>query len=171
MILTSYHKYRYKNQLQVSGYIYLGKGSKLVLENGASLVIDGSLIMKDYCKLEIKKNGVVKMGKNCFFNDFTSIVIHSSLIIGNNLKCGEGIKIYDHDHLIIDGKILDSKYLSQEIRIGNEVWLGNYVNILKGSSIGNNVIVGAMGLVNSQLSDKTIYAGIPVKAIRKLEVG
>ncbi|MDR8085751.1 acyltransferase, partial [Acinetobacter baumannii] len=55
------------------------------------------------------------------------------------------------------------------INIGNNVYLGTNTIILPGVSIGNNVIVGAGSLVNKDLADNAVYAGIPAKFIKTLD--
>lgn len=41
--------------------------------------------------------------------------------------------------------------------------------ILKGSKIGNNVIIGAGSVGLSQLDDNMVYAGVPCKKIMSLD--
>lgn len=45
-----------------------------------------------------------------------------------------------------------------------------YVAILPGVTIGNNVIIGAGSVVNSDIEDNSIAVGNPAKVIKKLEV-
>jgi acetyltransferase-like isoleucine patch superfamily enzyme len=53
--------------------------------------------------------------------------------------------------------------------IHNKVWLSNYVNVLRGSIINENVVVGAMSLVKGELAKGHVYAGVPCKPVKKLE--
>lgn len=53
--------------------------------------------------------------------------------------------------------------------IGDNVFIGMNSIILMGSSIGNNVIVGAGSVVSGKIPDNTVVAGNPAKVICKLD--
>ena len=55
-----------------------------------------------------------------------------------------------------------------EIRIGNNVWIGDKVSIFGGVSIGNNVIIGAGSIVTHDIPSNCIAAGMPARIIKKL---
>jgi acetyltransferase-like isoleucine patch superfamily enzyme len=50
--------------------------------------------------------------------------------------------------------------------IGSDVWVGGNVTILRGVTIGNGVIIGSNSLVNRDIPDFAIVAGIPAKIIK-----
>ena len=53
------------------------------------------------------------------------------------------------------------------VKIGNFVWIGCNVVILKGVSIGKNVTVAAGSVVTKDAPDNVIIAGTPAKVIGK----
>ena len=55
------------------------------------------------------------------------------------------------------------------IVIGSNVWIANDVNVLKGSQIPSNTVVGTMLLVNKPLEKCGIYAGIPARLIKSFK--
>ena len=54
------------------------------------------------------------------------------------------------------------------IKIGNNVWLGLNVVVLKGVVIGDNTVVGANSVVTKDLPPNVVAAGNPCKIIRSL---
>lgn len=52
------------------------------------------------------------------------------------------------------------------VTIGNNVWLGSRVMILKGVSIGDNSVIGASSVVTKPIPANCIAAGNPAKIIR-----
>jgi maltose O-acetyltransferase len=52
--------------------------------------------------------------------------------------------------------------------IGDNVFVGNNVKILKGSKIGHNSVVGNGSLVTKAFPENVILAGFPAKIIRSL---
>ncbi len=52
------------------------------------------------------------------------------------------------------------------VRIGNSVWLGAKVTVLKGVSIGDGAIVGANAVVSSDLPPGAVAVGVPARVMR-----
>ena len=51
----------------------------------------------------------------------------------------------------------------------NNVFIGVNTTILKGVTVGDNVIIGANSLVNKNLEPNSVYAGNPAKYLMSLE--
>ena len=49
------------------------------------------------------------------------------------------------------------------VLIGDNVWIGMNVTILKGVKIGNNSVIGACSLVLNDIEDNVLAAGIPAE--------
>lgn len=56
-----------------------------------------------------------------------------------------------------------------EVVIGDNVFVGYQACILKGTHIGNNVIIGAKSVVKGNVPSNTVWAGIPAKQICTLD--
>jgi acetyltransferase-like isoleucine patch superfamily enzyme len=52
------------------------------------------------------------------------------------------------------------------VRIGNDVWLGAKVTVLKSVSIGDGAIVGANAVATSDLPPSAVALGIPARVMR-----
>lgn len=85
--------------------------------------------------------------------------------IGEQCMIAEDVEIWNSDtHFItIDGKELNN---SKPISIQNHVWLGKGVTVLKGTSIGENAIVGMKSLVSHDIRPGTVNAGIPTRELQ-----
>lgn len=88
----------------------------------------------------------ISIGKGCFFNRYCSINCHESIVIGDGCTFGEGVKIYDHDHNFRKKSEGEQPYISRPVTIGNGVWCGSNVLILKGVTIGEGAVVGGVRL-------------------------
>ena len=142
------------------GNIEIGKNTKLISSSkfyGASL---------DKVSLyTIGNNSKIKIGDNCTLHG-TSIRSNLNIEIGNNCIFASHIKLIDHDHNINNRESKD--YISKEIKIGNNVWVGYNVIILKGATIGENSVIGAGSVVVNDIPKNCIAAGNPAKVIKKL---
>lgn len=78
----------------------------------------------------------------------------------------DGIVIWSTDtHSVIkDGVLLNEP---KSINIGNHVWCGKDVGILKGVTIGGNAVIGMRSLVTKDIRPGTQNVGSPAKEIRE----
>lgn len=91
--------------------------------------------------------------------------------IGENVQITDGVRILTHGY---DWSVLKVKYgevlgSSGKVKIGNNVFIGVNTTILKGTFIGDDIIIGANSLVNKNLYESGVYAGNPIKYIMSLE--
>jgi acetyltransferase-like isoleucine patch superfamily enzyme len=56
--------------------------------------------------------------------------------------------------------------ISEEISIGNDVWIGRGCIIFTGTMIADGVVVAANSVVKGKLERNGIYGGIPAKLIK-----
>ena len=109
-------------------------------------------------EIMIGRDGKVKIGDNCFFNNYCSIFSNKKIKIGNGTIFGENVKIYDHNHRFKDQNVLikNQGYSNGEIFIGDNCWIGSNVTILKGAKIGNNCVIGAGCIIKGEVPNCTI---------------
>lgn len=55
---------------------------------------------------------------------------------------------------------------SAPISIGNHVWIGMNVVVMRGVTIGDNTIIGANSVVTKNIPSNVIAAGNPIKVIK-----
>lgn len=108
--------------------------------------------------LMIEKQGYVKIGDHCFFNHDCSINCLEKIEIGAGTICGEGVRIYDHNHRFSnnDEPIRNQGYVTSHIRIGNHCWIGSNVVILRKAEIGDNCVIGAGCVINERIDDNSV---------------
>lgn len=106
---------------------------------------------------------IIEIGDNCGFSGCV-IGAFKYIKIGNNVLCGANTLITDSDWHSDD-------YRSGEpadVVIGDNVWLGINVVVLKGVSIGKNSIIGANSVVTKSIPANVVAAGNPCKIIKAL---
>lgn len=114
--------------------------------------------------------GELRMGQRCYVNDNVRIVCHKEIRMGDHVLIASGVSIYDHDHLasMHDDQLMFNGYTCASINIGSRVWLGEKVIILKGVSVGNNVIIGAGSVVVSDIPSNSVAVGNPCRVVKSL---
>ena len=100
-----------------------------------------------------------KVGKDTkFAYGGMGCVINKRSVIGERVIIGQNTTI---------GRSLDPKDYPV---IGNDVYISAGARIIGKVQIGNNVIIGANAVVNKNVEDNCIVAGVPAKAIRRIHV-
>jgi acetyltransferase-like isoleucine patch superfamily enzyme len=126
------------------------------------------------CSIIVGSKGKLIIGDNVGMSS-TAIVCNNQIEIGNNVNLGGNVVIYDTDfHSINSTNRMDQKKdientATKPINIGNNVFIGAHSTILKGVSIGENSVVGACSVVSKSIPKNEIWAGNPIKFIRKIE--
>lgn len=129
-----------------------------------------------FCRFDLNgKKQTLFIGENCEMGDMTHIVAHQKVEIGDNVLIASKCFISDTNHGVYKGDTQDSpetppnkrRLVSKQVKIGNNVWIGENVVILAGSEIGDGCIIGANSVVSGKIEDNTIAAGVPCKPIKK----
>ena len=118
--------------------------SEITMDRGSQLYIGKKFKMRDGSKIRVRKGALCKIGNNTSINSNNIIACHQLIEIGDNCQFSPNVQIYDHDHdFRVAGGIGLMKYKSSPIKIGNNVWIGANTVILRGTTIGDNCVVGA----------------------------
>lgn len=84
--------------------------------------------------------------------------------IGDYFMCGSDLLIVGGDHVFDDYRqpmIFSGRGAQLPTTIGDDVWIGSRVIIMRGVSIGCGVLVSAGSVVVSDIPNNSIYAGVP----------
>lgn len=124
------------------------------------------------CILFVDCGASLSIGENVGISS-TAIVAHHQITIGNNVKIGGGVCIYDTDFHSLDPKSRENAFKDKAqkrtspVSIGDNVFIGAHSTILKGVRIGDNSIVGACSVVTKSIPENEIWAGNPAKFIKR----
>ncbi len=88
----------------------------------------------------------------------------NGIIIGDNFRMGPNVGLISANHNLDNYDIWDNE---KPIEIGNNVWIGMGAVVMPGIKIGDNVVIGANSVVNRDIPDNSIAAGIPCRVVRK----
>ncbi len=131
------------------------------------------------CRIEAyPKNEEITLffGENFQMNDYVHITAMEKVQIGNNVLLASKIYISDCSHGSYSGDENDSHpdsnpndrpLFSKPVVIEDNVWLGEFVSVLPGVTIGKGTIVGANSVVSKSLPPYVIAVGTPAKPIKK----
>lgn len=143
----------YFNRINFKGIPNINFTSRFLIKKGAKLSFGKKNRIRNNVSFRVNEEGKIDVGNNCFFNDNCSINCKKQINIGNNCFFGPNVMMFDHDH---DYKNDMNKFVKKEIIIGNDVWIGANVTILKGVKIGDNVVIAAGTLIKTDVPSNSI---------------
>jgi acetyltransferase-like isoleucine patch superfamily enzyme len=126
----------------------------------------------------------LRVGRNNVFYDSFEIILGDDIYIsnGNWFNGSGGIQLEDQvmigpkcnivtsNHSLKNGSFRYGASVLHPIKIGFGSWIGGNCTILAGTSIGKCTLIGANSLVKGELVEGYLYAGNPVKKIKKINV-
>lgn len=120
-----------------------------------------------------KKNYFKSIGEHVYLQPWNFGTEPHLISFGNNVHVASGVTFITHDITCMMFSYMDRTHLYKlrqgGITIGDNVFIGAKSTILYDVKIGNNVIIGAGSLVNKDIPDNVVAAGVPCKVIGNFE--
>lgn len=150
----------------------------MVLKNCHISCRDNSLIkihsfnVHENTTIAVGRNNVVEIGEYTTIKNANFFLVASEntkVILGKDCMLSYDITFRPNDgHTIYNKNTRQVKNIPQDILVGDHVWIGAKVVVLKGTKIPSNSIIGTCSLVNKAYSEEnTVIAGTPAKIIKK----
>ena len=167
--------------IKKSGIRFSGKGNSVCLHKtdmynttvfirgkGHTLIVDESVKLYNLHIKIIGNNNTVHIGTDtsCGGGNIICGGNGNSITIGKDCVLAEGIDIWGTDtHSITQNDELVN--VPKSIHIGDHVWTGKDVAILKGVTVGDGAVIGMRSLVTHDLAERTLSLGSPARTIRE----
>lgn len=140
-----------------------GKKSKLTLKH--------SVFTRRNVSFRVE-GGELTIGTS-FFNQGCAITCMDNIQIGDNCLFGPNVVVVDHDH---EYRYTDERrgnhYRKAPISIGNNVWIGANVTILRGTQIEDGAVIGAGCVIRGKVEKNTVVVNkqdIHIKNIQRID--
>lgn len=153
------------------------------LRVGENCLLNGPIVFE-------ARTGQVDIGDRCYIGTNSTILSRNRVTIGNDVTIAWDVTIYDHDSHSMNWrdravavKLFYERYGypdcfdrldwtnvgSAPIVIGDRVWMGFGVTVLKGVTVGEGAIIASRSVVTRNVEPYTIVAGNPAQMVRKLD--
>lgn len=134
-----------------------------------------------FCRLEAhpsntRQRDCIIIGENVQINDSVHIVGSIGVRLGNNVLIASKVFISDISHGNYSGDKehdapesipKDRPLHHKQVLIEDNVWIGEFVSILPGVTIGKGSIIGTMSVVTKDIPPNSIAVGSPAKVIKQ----
>jgi acetyltransferase-like isoleucine patch superfamily enzyme len=151
--------------------LFVGPG-QVVLGDGVQFGWKASpQFYSGYCHVEAAdEESRIEIGDRTEFNNNLMLKCAGAGIrIGRDGLFGAHVEILDSDfHDLDPGRRHDGTQKVESVEIGDNVFVGMGVRILKGSTIGSDSVIGAGAVVTGSIPAGVIAGGNPARVIREL---
>ncbi|GGI46084.1 hypothetical protein GCM10008018_15350 [Paenibacillus marchantiophytorum] len=121
----------------------------------ATIHIGKFVFIRKNASIRVDHFGELRMAEKVFINDNCNINCVYKITIGKHTKIAPNVSINDHDH---NYKSSTGDHLIKgEIKIGENVWIGSNVVILRDTIIGDNAVIAAGSVVKGNVPANTLY--------------
>lgn len=117
------------------------------------------------------QTGSIEIGDHVSLNDYTVLLGHGGIRIGNDVRVAAHVVVasFDHRVALLDEPIRKQPLVKMPITIEDNVWIGAGAKILGGSHIAPGCVIGANAVLKGPTVANGIYVGVPARLLRLRE--
>jgi acetyltransferase-like isoleucine patch superfamily enzyme len=153
---------------------------------------DGPVFFGKRLELEINRRGRVRFGRFVWVGDGTKIRCHEGeVVIGAKTVLGQECTIsaykrvrigeqcviadrvmfidFDHGVVEVERPIRLQGIYKEPVAVGSNVWIGYGACVLRGTSVGDNAVLGTYAVATKDVPANAVAAGVPARVIRMRE--
>jgi acetyltransferase-like isoleucine patch superfamily enzyme len=146
------------------------QGVYITLSAGGSIIVDRDVHASGLILHARGAGARVEVGHGVAVNgDLDANAAEPSTIsIGADCLFGSNCRINSSDiHHILDADTGERLNPARDVHIGEHVWLGGGVSVMKGAVIGRDSVVAAGAIVTGQFGPGCVLAGNPARVVRE----
>lgn len=110
-------------------------------------------------------SGRIDIGDRVFLNSGAVVLSETNVVIEDDAGLASDVYISDSDHHALADRLLRQA----PVRIGQGAWVATRAVVLAGVQIGSRAVVAAGAVVNCDVPEDTLVAGVPAKPVRLIE--
>lgn len=132
------------------------------MARGSSLTVRGAFRIYSGSRVYVNSGAKLILGSG-YINNSVNISCFERIEIGEDVAISENVSIRDSDNHLIYGS---QQVRTQPVKIGNHVWIGMNVTVLKGVHIGEGSIIAAGAVVTRDVPPNCLAAGVPARVMK-----
>ena len=156
-------------KLRVLGPLRLVGNGTVELADGVSLGWPESSSTASATMLQARgRDARVRVGADSRFSSGVQVIARSEVRFGRRCLVGPETIVYDSDFHALKISERSKQGVTRPVVIGDDVWIGARVLIMKGVTIGNGAVIAAGAVVVRDVEEGTIVGGNPASPIGRV---
>ncbi len=152
-----FYKIIYRNKFYFKSGLRVDPDIEINIFGNSEFKIGKNFYSRRKICIRVQDGGKLIIGDRSFFNDGTMITCLKNIKIGNDVRIGQNVLIYDHDHNYKGEDIIDKQGMSlNDVIIEDNVWIGSNTIILKGAKIGSGSVIAAGSIIKDNIPKNSL---------------
>ena len=167
LVRLGWWKLRLRRRLLLDGLAFIGPGCALEVGKRATVELGRWSWVGHGCKIRAHEGNVsigakTVLGQECTISSFQHVSIGRECIVADRAM------LIDFDHGVVETErpIRLQGIYKRDVRVGHNCWIGYGACILRGVTVGNNVVIGTSTVVTKDVPDNAVIAGAPARVLR-----
>ncbi|MGK2938141.1 MAG: acyltransferase [Solirubrobacteraceae bacterium] len=160
-------KVKFRGRLQTDGLCFIGPGVTFEIGPGAKVVLGRWSWLGTGCKIRVHE-GELRIGAKTIVGQDCVWSVYRHVSIGRECIVADRVMFIDFDHGIseVERPIRAQGIYKRDVRVGHNVWIGYGSAFLRGSTVGNNSVVGTYSVVTKEFGENVVLGGVPANILR-----
>ena len=172
-----YYRYLWRRYLTVAGWrmetdgpVFFGRDLQLQIARGATVRFGRFVWVGDGTKIRCHE-GEVEVGQKTVLGQECTISAYQHVRIGEQCVIADRAMFIDFDHgmVEVDRPIRQQGIYMRDVVVGSNVWIGYGACVLRGSTVGDNSVLGTNTVVTRDVPANAVVGGVPARVIRMRE--
>ena len=153
--------------IRTEGFVFLPKKYDIGKGKNAKFTIGAWVWIGSGCAFRAHE-GHLSIGRKTTFGGNNTINCYQRVEIKEECLFADNIYIVDFDHWYVDPimSIRSQGIRKEDIVMGPNVWVAEKATILRGTTIGEGAVIGAMSLVIRDVPPYAVVGGVPARIIK-----
>jgi acetyltransferase-like isoleucine patch superfamily enzyme len=163
-------KLRFGRRLRTDGMAFVGPGVTFEIGRDAVVHLGRWSWIGHGCKIRAHE-GEVRIGAKSVLGQEITISAFQHVSIGRECIVADRVMLIDFDHGVVEVErpVREQGIYKRDVRVGHNVWIGYGACFLRGVTVGDNSVVGTYAVVNRDVPDNAVVAGVPARVVRMRE--
>jgi acetyltransferase-like isoleucine patch superfamily enzyme len=158
---------RFRGRLQTDGLCFVGPGVTFEIGRDAVVRLGRWPWIGHGTKIRAHE-GEVSIGAKSVLGQECTISAYQHISIGRECIIADRAMLIDFDHGVVEVErpIRMQGIYKRDVRVGHNCWIGYGACILRGSTVGDNCVIGTNTVVTKALPSNAVAAGAPARVLR-----
>jgi acetyltransferase-like isoleucine patch superfamily enzyme len=160
-------KLRFRGRLKTDGLCFVCPGVTIEIGRGATLHLGRWSWIGHGSKIRVHE-GEARIGAKSVLGQECTISAFQHVSIGRECIVADRVMLIDFDHGVVEGDrpVRLQGIYKRDVRVGHNCWIGYGACILRGTTVGDNAVIGTSTVVTKDVPDNAVVGGAPARVLR-----
>ncbi|HEX8970585.1 acyltransferase [Oryzihumus sp.] len=154
--------------LRFEGPVFIARNVRFEVRTGYGRMVIGPYVHFGEGARIRAHEGTLRIGAKSVIGIRNTINTYLDISIGQACLFGDDVYICDFDHRTEDHTvpIKDQGIVKSPVRIGDDVWIGTKVTVLRGADVGSGSVVAANAVARGVYPPRSVIGGVPGRVLK-----